>query len=78
VRPKIFQANYNKMARDGDMSKNVLLAENDIVYVPATIPAAISLKLEEFLRPLARAFTGVNMMQTSPGDSGRYVGGGVR
>lgn len=76
VKPRIFRVNYFKMAKGGDLSKNVLLEENDIVYVPPTIPASISLMLEEILRPIARAFTGIYMVETPPTESGRYVGRG--
>jgi len=78
VKPKIFQINYFKMIKKGDLSDNVLLEENDIVYVPPTIPAAVALVLEEFLRPIARAFTGIYMAETPPTESGRYVGRGGR
>jgi len=76
IKPKVFQVNYFKMIKKGDISKNVLLEENDIVYVPPTIPAAVALMLEEVLRPIARAFTGIYMAETPPTESGRYIGRG--
>ena len=75
VKPKIFQVNYQRMVVRGDMSKDVLLQEDDIIYVPPTILAAISMKIEEFIRPIARAFSGAYMVQTG-GAGGRYTGGG--
>ena len=67
VKPKIFELNYRKMTAHGDTSKNVLLEEGDIVYVPPTILAAIALKVEEFIRPIGRAFSTVNIVQGTPG-----------
>ena len=55
----------------GDTSKNVLLEEGDIVYVPATVLSAMAMKVEEVIRPIARAFSGVNIVQYP-----RYGGGG--
>jgi polysaccharide export outer membrane protein len=62
VKPKIFEMNFDKMAAHGDLSKNVLLQEGDIVYVPPTVMAAIALKMEEFLRPIGRAFSTINVV----------------
>ncbi len=72
VRPKIFEMNFDRMAAHGDTTKNVLLQEGDVIYVPPTVLAAIGMKIEEIIRPIARAFSGVNVVQ-SGGD--RYVGG---
>jgi len=77
IKPKIFEVNYNRMIVHGDASKDVLLQEGDIIYVPPTVLAAISMKIEEFIRPLARAFSGAYIMQTG-GAGGRYVGGEYR
>jgi len=71
VKPKIFEVNLYRMAKHGDTSKNVLLQEGDIVYVPATVLASVALKLEEFLRPIGRIFSTVVVYQraeTSPGE----------
>jgi polysaccharide export outer membrane protein len=65
-RPKIFEVNYDKMIAHGDTSKNVLLQEGDIIYVPPTIVAAIALKMEEFLSPIGRAFSTINIVQGPP------------
>lgn len=61
-KPKIFEVNFDRMAAHGDMSKNVLLEEGDIIFVPPTILAAAAMKIEEFIRPIARAFSGVYIL----------------
>ncbi len=72
VRPKIFEVNFDRMAVHGDASKNVLLQEGDVIYVPPTVLAAMALKVEEVIRPLARAFSGVNIVESG---GQRRVGG---
>jgi len=62
VKPKIFEFNFDRAAAHGDASKDVLLQEGDIIYVPPTILAAAAMKIEEFIRPVARAFSGYYMM----------------
>jgi polysaccharide biosynthesis/export protein len=76
-RPRIFEVNYVNMRSKGDMSKDVLLEEGDIIFVPPTILGAIGLLVEEIITPVARAFYGVNLVQNPPG-SDRYspYGGG--
>jgi len=70
VRPKIFELNYDKMTAHGNTSKNVLLQEGDIIYLPPTVLAAIALKVEEFLRPIGRAFSTVYMGRQATGEGG--------
>ncbi len=67
VKPKIFEVNYDRMIAHGDTSKNVLLQEGDIIYVPPTVLAAVAMKMEEFVRPIGRAFSTVNIVQGPPG-----------
>ena len=77
VKPKIFEFNFDRAAAHGDASKDVLLQEGDIIYVPPTVLAAAAMKIEEFIRPIARAFSGYYMMgggQTE--DYYRYSGVG--
>jgi polysaccharide biosynthesis/export protein len=69
VRPKIFEVNFDRMSAHGDNTKNVLLQEGDIIYVPPTVLAAIAMKLEEFLRPIARAFSGAYIVQNPANSS---------
>jgi polysaccharide export outer membrane protein len=70
--PRIFEVNLNKMVQRGDTTKDVLLEEGDIVYVPPTILAAAGLILEEFISPVARAFYGAYLVSNPPGT---YEGG---
>jgi len=64
VKPKIFEVNYDRMVAHGDTSKDVLLQEGDIVFVPPTVLGALGLKVEEVLWPIARAFSGAYMIET--------------
>jgi polysaccharide export outer membrane protein len=73
TKPKIFEVNFNKMFQRGDASKNVLLQQGDIIYVPPTILAAIAMKIEEFVRPIARVFSTAYIVQRV--DMGGGVGG---
>ena len=66
VRPKAFKVNFKRMITRGETSKDVLLQEGDVVYVPPTFLAKIGLKLEELIRPIARAFSGAYMLQNPP------------
>lgn len=75
-RPKIFEVNFDRMAAHGDMSGNVLLEEGDIIFVPPTVLAAAAMKIEEFIRPIARAFSGYYIMTTpaaTPAAAGAYA-----
>jgi protein involved in polysaccharide export with SLBB domain len=78
VKPKIFEVNFDRMIAHGDTSKNVLLQDGDIIYVPPTILAAAAMVLEELIRPIARAFSGAYMMQAWPTRTERAYGGGYR
>ncbi len=77
-RPRIFEVNYNRMIKKGDLSKDVLLQQGDIVYVPPTILASIGLVVEEFITPIARAFYGWYLVSNPPTTSNTYspTGGG--
>ncbi|MHC4396302.1 MAG: polysaccharide biosynthesis/export family protein [Planctomycetota bacterium] len=72
IKPKIFEVDFDRMAAHGDTRKDVLLQEGDIIYVPPTVLAAIGMKIEEIIRPIARAFAGAYIVQ---GGGDRYVGG---
>ncbi len=50
VKAKIFEVNFDRMSAQ--------------IYVPPTVLAALAMKIEEFIRPIARAFAGVNIMQS--------------
>ena len=61
VKAKVFELNFDRLSAHGDASKDVLLEDGDIVFVPPTVLAAVAMKLEEFIRPIARAFSGYYM-----------------
>lgn len=76
IKPKIFEVNFERMMAHGDTTKNVLLQEGDIIFVPPTVLAAIAMKVEEAVRPIARAFSAVYIMQYPMyGGGGGYRGG---
>ena len=66
VPPKIFEVDYVRMSAHGDMNKNVLLQEGDVVFVPPTVLASAAMRVEEFVRPIGRAFSTVNIIQGPP------------
>jgi len=66
VKPKVFKVNFKKMMARGDTSKDVLLQEGDIIYIPPTILASIAMVIEEFARPIGRAFSVVNIVAGPP------------
>ena len=77
IRPKIFEVNFDRMIAHGDTSKDVLLQEGDIIFVPPTVLAAVGQKIEEIIRPIARAFSGIYIVQNPPyGGGGAGYGGG--
>ncbi len=45
VPPKIFEVNFDRMSAHGDATKNVILEEGDVIYVPPTVLAAIAMKI---------------------------------
>jgi polysaccharide export outer membrane protein len=66
VKAKIFEINFDRMAAHGEASGDVLLQEGDVIYVPPTVLAAAAMKIEEFIRPVARAFSGYYIL-SEPG-----------
>lgn len=62
-RPKIFELDFKKMTVHGDTSKNVLLQEGDIIYVPPTILASIGRTVQELTAPISSSFTTVTVVQ---------------
>jgi polysaccharide export outer membrane protein len=75
AKPKIFELNFDRMSAHGDMSKNVLLQEGDIIYVPPTVLAAIGQKIEEFVRPIGSAFSTIWVVQRTQTGTGPGAGG---
>ncbi len=76
VKPRIFEVNFERMTLHGDTSKDVLLQEGDIIFVPPTVLGVVALKIEELLRPIARAFSGAYIIQQPWGTTRSYGGGG--
>jgi polysaccharide export outer membrane protein len=77
IKPKIFEFNFDRAAAHGDATKDVLLQEGDIIYVPPTILAAAAMVIEEFMRPITRAFSGYYMFGGGTSDDAmRYRGVG--
>jgi len=70
--PKMFVVNYQDMMERGDVTKNVLLEAGDIIYVRPTWLASVALVVEEFVRPIGRAFGTVYTVNraTAPGPGG--------
>ena len=58
-KPRIFKMNLQDMMYRGDTSKNVLLQEGDIIYVPPTVLAAIGNVVAELVRPIGLALSPV-------------------
>jgi len=61
VKAKVFKVNYRRMMARGEASKDVLLQEGDIIFV-----ARLALIIEEFARPIGRAFSTVNIVAGPP------------
>jgi polysaccharide biosynthesis/export protein len=61
-KPKIFEVNYDKMAAHGDISKDVLLEEGDIVYVPPTVLSGAGFAVGEFFGPIGQSMSAVNVI----------------
>jgi polysaccharide export outer membrane protein len=80
--PRVFEVNYKKITEHGDATKDVLLQDGDIVYVPPTILASAAMIIEQFITPIARAFYGAYLIQNPPISTGQgyypYGGGGYR
>ena len=74
VKAKIFEVNFDRMGAHGELSKDVLLQEGDVIFVPPTILAAIAMKIEEFITPLGRALSGAYMVERA--GTGGYSGTG--
>jgi polysaccharide export outer membrane protein len=71
--PLVFAIDFKHMAATGDLTKDVLLQDGDIIYVPPTLLAALGLVIEEFISPIARAFYGAYLVQNPPGSGQGYA-----
>jgi protein involved in polysaccharide export with SLBB domain len=63
IPPKIFEVDWTWMAKHGDLRKNVLLEEGDMIFVPANPFAWVAMQIEMVMRPIARALTGQYMIE---------------
>ncbi|MFP4106075.1 MAG: polysaccharide biosynthesis/export family protein, partial [Phycisphaerae bacterium] len=52
VKPKVMTVNYLAMVRHGDLSKNILLQPNDIIYVEANPFAKAAMATDQFFSPV--------------------------
>lgn len=63
----------DRMMKEGKMDQNLLLQENDIVYVPPTVIGWIGLKFQEILFPISSS----NQIITTPYNTANTVNNGV-
>ena len=49
--PEVYGVNLKKLIRGGDTSRDILLAENDVIYVPPTVLATIGYQIQNLLFP---------------------------
>jgi polysaccharide export outer membrane protein len=49
---RVIAIDFRKMSEQGDMTKNVLLQEGDVIYVPPTLLASIGLTVQEIVGPI--------------------------
>ncbi|MGA2679682.1 MAG: polysaccharide biosynthesis/export family protein [Sedimentisphaerales bacterium] len=63
VKAKIFEVDFDRMAAHGELGKNVLLQEGDIIYVPPTIMASVGKTVQEILAPITSTATTITVVQ---------------
>ena len=68
---KVLRVNLTKMYEKGDLSKNVYLQPDDMIYVPPTPLAEIGLALQQLLFPIRPAASAVQL----PASAARYATG---
>ena len=75
IEPAIFELNYDRVMAHGEEYDDILLQEGDIIYVPPSVLGWMALKIEEFVNPITRTFSGVHTIRqgsrTMSQDSGR-------
>jgi len=64
--PLVMTVNLNKMIRSGDMSHNILLRPDDVVYVPPNPLAAIGLAIQQVLFPIRPAVETITVPAAAP------------
>jgi polysaccharide biosynthesis/export protein len=57
--PEVYKVNLKKLLYEGDASQNVLLAENDVLYIPPNAFAWVGYQLENLFFPLQSLMPGV-------------------
>ena len=77
-KPSVYELNFKDMMVKGDFTKDVLLEEGDIVYVPPTILAQVGKMIGELTSPINSSFSTINTVQrASVGPTGAEGGGGL-
>ncbi len=71
IEPAIFEMNYSRVMAHGDETKDVLLEEGDIIYVPPTVLGWLALKVEELINPITRTFSGIYTVRRSTSSNDR-------
>ncbi len=61
---QVVTVDFKKMYRKGDLSRNVMLKPNDIVYVPPSPTGWIVLKIRDLLRPVSPVLEAVRTPST--------------
>jgi len=81
VHPLVLEFDYDDMAEGGYSGPNVMVRENDIIFVPPNLLGHVALLLEALLAPLNRvvfsalAFNRLIFLTESFADDQRFVGG---
>jgi protein involved in polysaccharide export with SLBB domain len=76
VKAKIFEVNFDRMQAHGELSKDVLLQEGDVIYVPPTVFAAAAFKIAEFVQPIGAAISGAWTVSSAQYLGNAYSGRG--
>ncbi|MFO8013615.1 MAG: polysaccharide biosynthesis/export family protein [Phycisphaerae bacterium] len=71
VEAKVLRVNLTKMYEKGDLSKNVYLQPDDMIYVPPTPLAEVGLALQQLLFPIRPAASAIQL----PATAARYATG---
>ncbi len=67
--PMVMEINLKKMVETGDLSQNVLLQPDDVVYVPANPLAAVGLTIQQLLFPIRPAVETIRTPATISGST---------
>ncbi|MDD5328186.1 MAG: polysaccharide biosynthesis/export family protein [Phycisphaerae bacterium] len=63
AKAKIFELNFDRMIAHGDTSKDVLLQEGDIIYVPPTILASVGRTVQQIITPISSTASTITVIQ---------------